>query len=100
MRTTAPGQSALLLLDVISMLDSRHIPYAIIGAFAASFYGMVRASLDADAVISIRASQEGTDLCRELQGQGLSIERRSGDQNDPIAAVINIQDTFHNRVDL
>ena len=48
MRATAPGQSTLLLLDVIDLLDKRHIAYAVIGAFA----------------------------------------------------VINIQDTFHNRVDL
>ncbi|HLD50563.1 MAG TPA: hypothetical protein VJC08_05125 [bacterium] len=100
MRAKAPGQSALLLLDVIDLLEKRHIPYAIIGAFAASFYGVVRASLDADAVISIRSPEEGADLCRDLQGQGLSVERRSGDLDDPIAAVINVQDLFHNRVDL
>ena len=100
MRTTAPGQSALLLLDVIDLLNKRHIPYAIIGAFAASFYGVVRASLDADAVISIRTPQDGNELCRDLQNLGLSIERRNGDHDDPSAAVINIQDSFHNRVDL
>lgn len=100
MRATALGQSALLLLDVIDLLNKRQIPYAIIGAFAASFHGMVRASLDADAVISIRAAQDGVDLCRDLQNQGLHIEHRHGDQDDPISAVINIQDHFHNRVDL
>ena len=100
MRTTAPGQSALLLLDVINILNKRHIPYAIIGAFAASFYGMVRASLDADAVISIHTFQDAVSLCADLRVEGLSVEHRSGDQNDPISAVINIQDHFHNRVDL
>jgi len=100
MRTTAPGQSALLLLDIIDLLDKRHIPYAIIGAFAASFYGTVRASLDADAVISIHTSQQMEDLCRDLQGQSLNVDRRRGDREDPITAVINVQDRFHNRVDL
>ncbi len=100
MRTTAPGQSALLLLDVIDLLEKRQIPYAVIGAFAASFYGVVRASLDADAVISIRSFQDGSDLCRDLEGQGLKADRRNGDSDDPIAAIINIQDSFHNRVDL
>ena len=100
MRTTAPGQSTLLLLDVIDLLDKRHISYAVIGAFAASFYGIVRASLDADAVISIRSSKEGVDLSRDLESQGLKLERRNGDADDPVSAVINIQDTFHNRVDL
>lgn len=100
MRTTAPGQSALLLLDVINLLNERHIHYAIVGAFAASFYGVVRASLDADAVISIQTSQEAVDLCIDLRVKGLSVEHRNGQQDDPIAAVINIQDHFHNRVDL
>jgi predicted nucleotidyltransferase len=100
LRTTAAGQSALLLLDVIDVLDKRHIHYAIVGAFAASFYGLVRASLDADAVISIHTSKEAADLCQDLKAQGLSIEHRKGDPDDPIAGVINIQDCFHNRVDL
>lgn len=100
MRTTAPGQSALLLLDVINILNERHIPYAMIGAFAASFYGMVRASLDADAVISIHTSEEVTNLCDNLRLQGFKIDYRRGDQNDPVVSVINIQDRFHNRVDL
>ncbi len=100
MRTTASGQSALLLLDVIDTLNKRQILYAIIGAFAASFYGMVRASLDTDAVISIHSHQDTANLCADLRTKGLSVEHRSGDQSDPISAVINIEDRFHNRVDL
>lgn len=100
MKTTAPGQSALLLLDVIDVLNERHIPYAIIGAFAASFYGMVRASLDADAIISIHTSEDAVHLCDDLRLKGFSIDYRRGDRNDPISALINIQDTFYNRVDL
>ena len=100
MRTTAPGQSTLLLLDVIEHLNKQHIPYAIIGAFAASFYGVVRASLDADAVISILASQDITNLCQEYRLAGLNAEYRKGDIDDPILGVINIEDSFHNRVDL
>jgi len=100
MRTTAPGQSVLLLLDIIDNLNKRQIPYAIIGAFAASFYGMVRASLDADAVISVHSSQDAVNLCLDLRNKGLIVEHRRGDHNDPIAAVINIEDDFHNRVDL
>lgn len=100
LRTTAPGQSALLLLDVVDLLDKHSIPYAVIGAFAASFYGMVRASLDADAVISMDSSQTEDSLRRDLQDKNLSVERRSGDPDDPIAGAINIRDSFSNRVDL
>lgn len=100
MRTTAPGQSALLLLDVISMLNERHIPYAVIGAFAASFYGVIRASVDADAVISIHGAQEAMNLCKDFQSQGFGVEYRRGEAGDPINAVINLRDSFYNRVDL
>ena len=100
MRTKASGQSALLLLDIIDILNRRHTPYAIVGAFAASFYGVVRASLDADAVISVHTSQDAANLCKDFGAEGLTAERRWGNQDDPIGEVINIQDRFHNRVDL
>ena len=53
MRTTQVGQSALLLLDAVGVLVTRNIPYAVIGAMAASVHGVVRASMDADAVLSL-----------------------------------------------
>src|SRR5271167_4100822 len=52
-RSTGVGQSALLLLDAIAVLSSEGIDYAVIGAMAASIYGVVRASIDADAVLSL-----------------------------------------------
>ena len=101
MRATSPGQSALLALDVIDMLNRQHVPYAIIGAFAASFYGVVRASLDVDAVISLRPGQaELTMLTDELHQAGLKTTYRTGDVRDPIGAVLNVEDAFRNRVDL
>jgi predicted nucleotidyltransferase len=101
MRATNPGQSALLALDVIDMLNRLRVPYAIIGALAASFYGVVRASLDVDAVISLRPGQaELTALTDALHQAGLKTTYRKGDIRDPVGAVLNIEDAFHNRVDL
>jgi len=40
-RTTAPGQSALLLLDAVEVLTREGIRYAVIGAMAASLHGIV-----------------------------------------------------------
>ncbi len=57
MKAIGPGESSLLFLDVIKVLDKCKVPYAIIGAFAASFYGLVRASLDVDAVISVEGNE-------------------------------------------
>lgn len=101
MRATEPGQSALLALDVIDILNARGIAYAIIGAFAASFYGVVRASVDADALISLQPGQANVNgLIDELQRVGLKCTYRKGEADDPIGAVINIEDEVHNRVDL
>lgn len=101
MKAKAPGQPALLLLDVIDILDELRIPYAIIGAFAASFHGVVRASLDADAMVSLPSG--GADrkgLMAKLRQAGLKAVYRKGDMGDPIGAVINVEDKLENRVDL
>lgn len=96
-----PGQSALLLLDVVSVLNRRKIPYAIVGAFAASFHGVVRASMDADAVISLGPDREAVDGLREAFSKaGLKSAIRRGERKDPIGAVIHVEDRFKNRVDL
>lgn len=101
MRATGPGQSVLLLLDVIDVLNTLHVPYAIVGAFATSFYGVVRASLDADAVISLPSSQADVRRLRDaLRKAGLTSTYRKGDLKDPIGAVVNVHDCFRNRVDL
>jgi len=101
LRSKGPGQSALLLLDVIGALNRLHIPYAIVGAFAASFYGVVRASMDADAVISLQPNQTGVKrLLDGLRKAGFQSTYRKGDLSDPVGAVVNIEDNFRNRVDL
>ncbi len=53
MRTRGPGESALLLLDAVDLMATQRIDYAVVGAMAASVHGAVRASLDADAVLSL-----------------------------------------------
>jgi hypothetical protein len=99
MRTRGPGESALLLLDVVDVLSLEKVRYAVIGAMAASVHGVVRASLDADAVISLSALQLG-DLERKFAAAGFRTDLRHGDDDDPISAVLEVSDTFGNRVDL
>ncbi len=100
MRAKTHGQSILLLLDVIDCLNQHRIPYAIIGALAASFYGIVRASIDADAIVSIMTTQDASHLCRSLKAAGLMVEQRKGDEEDPVKGIISIIDQFQNKVDL
>ncbi|HWM67010.1 MAG TPA: hypothetical protein VNO35_10535 [Steroidobacteraceae bacterium] len=99
MRTTGPGQSALLLLDAVDVLARQGINYAVIGAMAASIHGVVRASVDADAVLSL-VSKKATDLERVFVGAGFQTELRVGDFEDPIPALLQLTDGFGNRVDL
>ena len=99
MRTTRSGESALLLLDVIDLLASHKIEYAVIGALAASVHGAVRASMDADVVLSVRLP-EAKDLGSTLTAAGFQTELTRGDLEDPIPALLKVTDRFGNRVDL
>lgn len=101
MRANSSGQSALLLLDIIDILCARRVSYAIIGAAAASFYGVVRTSMDADALIALPPGQANVQaLSDALRKAGLKSAYRWGDADDPIGAVVNVEDRFGNRVDL
>ena len=101
MRANGPGQSSLLLLDVVDILNKSHISYAVIGALAASFYGTIRASMDADVLIFLKKAEKGTqNLLNELVRAGFQATQRQGDADDPVVGVINIQDNYNNRVDL
>ena len=101
MKIRSSGESPLLLLNIIKLLNRLRIPYAIVGAFAASFYGWVRATLDADAVISVRGDDEKfRKLLLLFENAGLKVQVNRGDFLDPVGCVVNIRDKFHNRVDL
>jgi len=99
MRTTGPGQSPHLLLDVLEILKKEKVDYAIVGALAASFYGIVRGSLDADAVISL-AFPSLRGLEKTFKKAGFTTDLRRGDPDDPIGALLAITDKHRNRVDL
>jgi predicted nucleotidyltransferase len=99
MRTRRSGESALLLLDAVEVLLDEQVDYAVVGAMAASVHGVVRASLDADAVLSITTHELGK-LQQRFAAAGFTAELRRGDLEDPIAAVLALADGFGNRVDL
>lgn len=99
MRTKGPGESGLLLLDAVEVLEEEGARYAVVGAMAASVHGVVRASMDADAVISA-PFQSLHDLERAFRRAGFAAELRHGEDEDPIAAVLVLSDTHGNRVDL
>ncbi len=99
MKAHAPGQSPLLLLDVVRVLAVGGIDYAVIGAMAAAVHGTIRGTTDADAVLSI-SLQRLKKLEIALAQTGLLTELRRGDQDDPIPAMLVVRDAHDNRVDL
>jgi hypothetical protein len=98
-RTRQAGESALLLLDVVDVLDRNDIRYAVIGAMAAAVHGVVRASMDADAAVLLPAHRAG-EVERECHAAGFLTELRLGDEDDPIGAVLRLGDSLGNRVEL
>jgi hypothetical protein len=99
MRTTRRGESALLLQDVVEILKSHSIEYAVVGALAGAAHGVIRATTDADAVVRL-AAVEASLLRDALASVGLDVSLTRGGIDDPIAAVIKVQDKFGNRVEL
>jgi len=99
MRTSTPGQSALLMADVAELLAKQGVRYAVIGAMAAAVHGVVRASLDADAVVALQV-REARALRQSLVEEGYEAVLRTGDVDDPIPALLEVNDSHGNRVDL
>lgn len=98
---TGPGQSVKLLVELIPVMDRLHISYAIIGALAAAYYGIVRASIDADVVLFLRGDQDLREqLTEQLKALPVNVQYREGDLFDPVAGVLVLSDQFGNRVDL
>lgn len=99
MRTHQGGQSALLLLDGIDILRREKIDYAIIGAFALSVLGVVRATLDADALLRTTPGLlEGLE--RVFQEMGFDTELRTAEADDPVSGMLVLRDDFGNHVEL
>jgi hypothetical protein len=99
MRASRPGQSALLLLDSIEILRRETIDYLVIGAFALSVHGVVRATRDADALLQI--SLPGIiKLKHVFEVAGFQVALRQGDADDPIPMMLVLSDSHGNQVDL
>ena len=99
MRTQRAGQSALLLLDAVEILQRENIDYAVIGAFALAAHGVVRASTDVDALL-YATRQQLAKLRPQFDRAGFATQLRRGDADDPIPAMLSLRDGFDNRVDL
>jgi predicted nucleotidyltransferase len=99
MRARGPGQSPLLLLDVAAVLANEEVEYAVIGALAASVHGSIRATTDADALVSVSPAKLAR-LQKAFKKARFDTDLRHGDADDPIPALLAVVDKHGNRVDL
>ena len=99
MRTQQAGQSALLFIDVVEILQREKVDYAVIGAFALSVHGTVRGTMDVDAVLFTPPKQLA-NLGSTLDRAGFRTELRRGDPDDPIPAMLVLRDVYDNQVEL
>ena len=99
MKARRAGESAHLLLDVSAVLTENDVEYAVIGAMAAAVYGAIRATTDADALLSVSIAKL-RQLEKIFKKAGFVTELRRGDADDPIPALLSVSDRHHNRVDL
>lgn len=96
------GRGLLPLLDgVCGFLDVKGIGWTHIGALATAYHGLVRASLHAEILLSMKAADLDFDgLADTLRSQGLTVEVRMGGEGDPLGFVVRISDGCSNQVDL
>jgi hypothetical protein len=99
MRTERAGQSALLFLDVAELLTRENVEYLIIGAFALSVHGLVRASSDVDALLHVSYSRLAR-ISKVFEAAGFEVTIRRGDDEDPILNMLVLSDSYGNRVEL
>jgi predicted nucleotidyltransferase len=98
-RTDRAGQSALLFLDVVEILQREQVDYAVIGAFALSVHGSVRGTTDVDALL-FTTPPHLAKLRTAFDRAGFATELRRGDSDDPITAMLVLSDTYNNHVEL
>ncbi|MCX7671217.1 MAG: hypothetical protein N2439_14250, partial [Anaerolineae bacterium] len=71
------------MADVAESLAGQGVRYAVIRAMAAAVRGVVRASLDAAAIVALHV-REAQALRQSLIDEGYEVALRTGDVDDPI----------------
>ena len=99
MRTTDKRQSDLLLLDAVDVFNAKGVSYAVVGGFAAAVHGVDRGTKDMDVILQV-ALPELRQLVSRLQEAGFETELKIGGFDDPIAAVLDVQDAHKNCVEI
>jgi len=78
-----------VLARTVATLDAARVPHAVIGAAAMILYGSTRATVDVDLlVLDPRCLADA--IWEPLRSEGVDVEIRRGDADDPLAGVVRI----------
>jgi len=79
-----------LLTAVLSTLQARGVPHALIGAGAMAVHGVVRSTYDLDLLVT-DPSVLDERIWEPVQRGGASVDVRRGDDDDPLAGVVRFE---------
>jgi hypothetical protein len=88
-----------LLARVVSALEKAGIPHAAIGAAVLPTLGVVRSTVDLD-LLTMDLKALVADTWQDLLLEGLRVEVRRGDVEDPLAGVVRFAAPGHQDIDL
>jgi hypothetical protein len=88
-----------LLARVSEVLTAQGIPHALVGASALTIHGVNRSTLDVDLFAVDRACLDPR-IWEGLATQGIGVEVRKGDLDDPLAGVVRFEEATELPLDL
>ena len=98
-RTTAAGQSALLLLDAIHHLAGLNLDYAVVGCMAAAVHGLARASEKVQVALMI-PFDEVPNLERTFVEAGFQLDIVQTSRAGVSLTILRLTDDFRNGVEV
>lgn len=88
-----------LLARVVSLLDTQHVPHALIGAAALATVGVARSTYDID-LLTTDDRVLAAGFWDPLAAEGIGVECRRGDHEDPLAGVARIEQPGERPIDV
>ena len=94
-----PGAVRTVLERVVALLDERHVPHALVGAAALAAAGIARSTYDVD-LLTGDATVLQHEFWSALRDDGIAVDLRRGDADDPLAGVVRFDQAGERPVDL
>ncbi len=94
---TAGGPFEEVLARLIAVLESRRVPFAVIGGLAVAAWGVPRATEDIDLLADLSPSPE---IDAALRAAGFDLEWRRGGPDDPVPLLLRLRSTSGPEIDV